>query len=334
MFLVEFFARIRGVIHGSLFFALALLFVLCPFLSVHAADRQFDIFRPISAQAEPIDWAGVLRQAGQIGEGAGLEALSGNQRAAIAALDAASRQPSMATAVGLLAHFETFAHKDNNDFRLALIEAAKPVFLMADAARYELVLQTNKAVNAEAQSRGGGIAVSLRVGSTGKRFAQWQQWVGAGRPMQGQWTFTDPNTGKPTVFDGMPVDQTFQDAKLFKSDDDVTNWASDDMRRTDPSANESVNGTNAARAFAQVTAEILQGYPPEFRDAALAGRFFIAPDQMMVEFLSPTQAVRIMGTKLLRDAKGWNAPIVLTDKVHFLGEWILAIPQACNCSSA
>ncbi|MDH3263907.1 MAG: hypothetical protein OEM24_07920, partial [Paracoccaceae bacterium] len=297
-----------------------------------AADEQYEIFRPLAPAAEPPDFAAALRAAGVLAEGQGVDALSPAQRAAVAALEAAAVGPSMATSVGLLAHFETFAADGNAAMRLALIEAARPVFLMAEAAKFELVLQTNKRIQAAERGRGAGrgIAVSLRVGSTGLRFAQWQQWVAAGRPTEAPWTFTDPNSGQTATFDGMPIDQTYQDAKLFRSDDDVTNWASAQMRASDPSANESINGARAAQDFAAVTADILRDYPEEFREAALGGRASVAPGEMKVEFLSPTEAVKIMGTRLLREGRGWSAPIQLEEKVHFLGEWILSDPEKYN----
>ncbi|MBZ0129704.1 MAG: PASTA domain-containing protein [Rhodobacteraceae bacterium] len=296
-----------------------------------ADEAAYEIFRPI-APRPATDWAAALQAAGVLDEGKGLDSLSADKRAALAALDAASAAPSMATAVGLLGHFNTFAKDENNDFRLALIGAAKPLFLMADAARYELVLATNKRIQGQEKRRGKerGIAVSLRVGSTGKRFAQWQQWVAAGRPTDKTWDFIDPNSGAKTSFLGMPADAAFLDAKLFRSDDDVTNWATKAMRLADPSANESLNGARAARVFTAITAEILAQYPDAFRDAALVGRMAVSPDEMKVEFLSPTQAVRIMASKLERTSRGWGTPIELSEKVHFLGEWILSDLEKYN----
>lgn len=311
---------------GMMRFLAVLFFALVLLPGQPGADETaHDIFHPIAPQAVT-DWAAVLQAAGVLEDGKGLDSLSGDKRAALVALDAAAAAPSMATAVGLLGHFKTFAADDNNAFRLALIGAAKPLFLMADAARYELVLKTNKRIEAQEKRRGGerGIAVSLRVGSTGKRFAQWQQWVAAKRPMAKSWVFVDPNSGEKTTFHGMPADVAFIDAKLFRHDDDVTNWATKAMRTADPSANESLNGIRASRVFTAITAEILAGYPPEFRDAALIGRMAVSPSEMKVEFLSPTQAVRIMASKLERTSRGWGTPIKLAEKVNFLGEWILS----------
>uniref|UniRef100_UPI003B52E4A5 hypothetical protein n=1 Tax=Roseovarius indicus TaxID=540747 RepID=UPI003B52E4A5 len=301
---------------------------LLTILAAPAEAQGYDIFAPPPPQAAS-DYEAALRSAGVLTQGQTAGDLSVDQQAALGALRLAQEKPSMGSAIALLSHFPTFADKKNDLFRRTLAQEARNAFLMADAAKYELVLRTNKRIHSEAASS-GGIAVSLRVGSTGLRFAQWQQWVAAGRPMDGEWTFRDPfDDGRTTTFTGMPVDQTYIDAKLLNADDDVTNWASEAARKADPLANERLNGKAAATIFAEITADELRRLDPDERKAVRGGAGSVAPDVMMVEFLSPTQAYNIMGDEAKRNAKGWEAPIDLT-RLHFLGAWVHADPEKYN----
>jgi len=136
--------------------------VLLALMGIAADADDFVLFKPIPPLAEGqanTDWQAVFEQhGGPTGE---------VRTQIIRALEAAERAPSMATAVGLLAHFNTFANVDYNDFRQAAIRKNPRLFLMADAAKYELVAQTNIRLHAGSKN---GVAASVRVGSSGARY--------------------------------------------------------------------------------------------------------------------------------------------------------------------
>lgn len=318
----------------SRFSGLILGFLLL-FAPLAAFAAEFEIFAPIPPHEAPTDFEAALKRQKYLSEGQTLADLPAEYRAAIRAVSNAETNPSMATAVALLAHFPTLSADTADAFRLALIREAKAAFLMADAAKYELILQTNKRLHAKEVSLGGGrgIELSLRVGSTGARFAEWQAWVKADRPMSGKWKFTDPTDPKRIVeFDGMPADAKYLETKLNKADDDVSNWATKAMRDADPLANEQLNGARAAEEFADLSAEHLSALPDAMKADLPGGKARLEPNVMKVEFLSPTQMVGIMGDKTLRANKGWNVLIDLTapEKLNFLGAWVLSNPEKYN----
>lgn len=298
--------------------------------AAQAQAPTFDIFAPPPPTAN-VDLDAALRTAGILTGGQTAADLPADQRAAVTAVAQALASPSMGTAVALLSHFPTFAAKENDLFRRTLATAATPAFLMADAAKYDLILQTNKRIHAAEQQAGNadGIAVSLRVGSTGLRFAEWQQWVAQGRPMDGAWTFTNPLNGATKQFVGMPIDPAYLDAKLFAADDDVTNRASRAAQAANPVINERLNGRRAADIFAQVTREEIAKLPDALRAAVRGGGASVPASDMMVEFLSPTQAINVMRSEGLRTAKGWETVIDLR-QIHFLGAWVHAEPEKYN----
>ncbi|MCA8867658.1 MAG: PASTA domain-containing protein [Rhodobacteraceae bacterium] len=325
--------RQRGVWRSRLS-GLVIGFLLL-FAPLAALAAEFEIFAAIPAREAPTDFEAALKRQNYLKEGQTLADLPAEYQAAIRAISNAETSPSMATAVALLAHFPTLSADKADALRLALIREAKAAFLMADAAKYELILETNKRVHAKEKSLGDGrgIELSLRVGSTGARFAEWQAWVKAERPMSGKWKFTDPTDPKRIVeFDGMPGDAKYLETKLNKADDDVSNWATKAMRDADPLANELVNGARADEEFARLTAKHLSQLPEEMKANLPGGKARLEPKVMKVEFLSPTQMVGIMGDKTLRANKGWNVPIDLTapDKLNFLGAWVLAHSEKYN----
>ncbi len=302
-----------------------------------ATAAEYDLFAPPPA-SEPANLEEVLRSAKVLQPNQTLADLPPPQRAAIEAIRAAHTQPSMATAVALLSHFPTFSDKDNAAFRLALAQdkTTLNVLLMADLAKYELIMKANKRIHKQEKSSGNaeGIVVSVRVGSTGLRFAQWQQWKEAGSPMDGDWVFVDPfkkdgEPGKTVSFSGMPIDDKYRDAKLLAADDDISNWTSATARAADPLANERINGKDAAAAFEAETAIELKRLPEDLRGIVKDGQTSVKSSDMMVEFLSPTQAHNIMKDEARRTAKGWETPIDLTT-VHFLGAWVHADPEKYN----
>ncbi|MEX0284630.1 MAG: hypothetical protein AB3N23_08460 [Paracoccaceae bacterium] len=315
----------------------SLVLWLCLVFAAWAQERAFTIFAAMPKPEEQIDWVTTLRTQGFLQPGQDLSALPEDRRRVIAALQAAEEQPSMATALGILAQFPTVSadddektRTDNNAFRLAVVQAATDLFLMADAAKYELIILANKDIHADAQKRlGEGIAVSVRVGSTGVRFAQWLAWVEAGRPFDRSWQFTDPITKQTVTFTGMPVDPGYRDAKLSKADDDLTNRVRRVISAANRGAEETINGDAAAGFFQAVTEGLLADFPEEHRAAVLGNRRSIHPGEMKVEFLSPTDAVGIMGVKALREDRGWEVTDLGT-RVDFLGEWILANKEKYN----
>lgn len=312
----------------------ALTLAIC--LTVPATQttaEPVELFAPIPAQATPTNFTEALRVAKILGPTQGLDALSADQQAAIRAIKNAQTNPSMATAVALLSHFATFADTDNDLFRRSLAQAdvALPALLMADVAKYHLILQTNKNIHAQ-EKHTGGIEVSLRVGSTGRRFAQLQQWAVAHKhTMDGSWDYIDPwDSSENRPFKGMPIDDRYRDAKLLSADDDLTNWASLAARLADPLANENLNGKRAAEVFTALTRKILDTLPAEMRGDVRNGMVALGPADMMIEFLSPTHAVNIMASEKRRKEKGWDAILVPNAEVHFLGAWIVSDLQKYN----
>lgn len=251
----------------------------------------------------PTNWAEVLADA-QVED-------AGQKTAAIAALSAFEQTPSLASATGLLAHFETFAR--NGAFLNAAIAANPRIFRLADAVKYDLVAQTSAKMHADSNN---GIAAVVRVGSSGDRFRTWLEWA------------------KSSPRGPLPVDAKYELEKLFRSDDDVTHWATPTALARSSLANEVLNSSSAAGVFASITQDILQSYPEEFRKAALkhAGGNIEAvdPTWMMVEFLSPTQAQEIMASPSRRTQRGWPLRKELFEKTHFLGAWILAEKEKYN----
>lgn len=293
-------AQWRSVRAASLLLAGFVLLLALQVARAHAED--FIIFAPIPPLPEgtpPTGWNEVFDANG---------GPTGEKRAQIIeALEAAERHPSMATAVGLLRHFDSFSHDDYDAFRQAAIKHRPEIFLMADAAKYELVAQTNLRLQAKS---GGGISASVRVGSSGGRYTQWLDWVRRGRPA-----------------DAMPIDEAFIVSKLFRSDDDVTNWASAEALSADAAANERLNGPGAAREFAQLTQEYLSGYPEAYI-AALGGVSRLNPEEMAVEFLSPTKAYNIISKADLRTRHGWS--LAMDDLPTYFVELIHSNEQKYN----
>lgn len=313
-------------------FPALLMIVALSIFASHPVQSQ-TIFAPLPTPETPVDMLSVLRDKKLLSAGQTINDLPPERQAAIRAAEVAYNTPSMANSVALLAHFETLSDKEAGPFRLALINAALPAFLMADAAKFELIIETTKRLHEQKTSVNGehGIAVSIRVGSTGKRLAQYLQWVDAGRPTNTDWTFKDPFGKAPDVkFTGMPIDPAYLETKLFNADDDITNWATKAARDADPLANEKLNGKAAAAVFAEVAHGHLK-ILPEAAKANLPGQNTrLNPSIMQVEFLSPTKAISLMANAKTRAKQGWSADLPIRQHVGFLGAKVLVETEKYN----
>jgi len=139
------------------------------------------------------------------------------------ALVAFQENPSLETAVGVHKYYNVFAH--NDDMRRACFAKHKQIFQSLDAAKYDLIIMTQRQLP--------DLDYSFRVGSTGARFKAWIDWVKNGRNL-----------------DNMP---RLDANKQFKSDDDVTNVASRTARKKNPLASELINGETAREKFKEIT---------------------------------------------------------------------------------
>ncbi|MCP5367060.1 MAG: hypothetical protein H6906_06050 [Hyphomicrobiales bacterium] len=181
--------------------------------------------------------------------------------------------PNPATALAALKHFK--AMSKNDVLRNRAFKTHRDMFLTLDALKFELVLQTTRKIN-EVRRRIGKpmIAVSYRVGSSGKRFREWLEWAAAGKDLA-----------------HMPIDEAYLLSKLSQSDDDISNTASPDDIAKDPLINERINGPRAAGVLAQVSAEMS------------GGAVTVTADDLKVEFLSPTKAYPHL---MVRKAGEWR----------------------------
>lgn len=139
------------------------------------------------------------------------------------ALVAFQKNPSLRTAVGVHKHYNVFAH--NDDMRRACFANHKQIFQSLDAAKYDLIIMTQRQLP--------DLDHSFRVGSTGARFKAWIDWVKTGCNL-----------------DDMP---RLDANKQFKSDDDITNVASRAARKKNPLASELINGETARKKFKEIT---------------------------------------------------------------------------------
>ena len=196
------------------------------------------------------------------------------------ALQAYELNPATDTAIGVLKHFNEF-YKMDSDSRAKILRTDNAVFQSVDFMKYELVMQTRKRLSAN------GAVASRRVGSSGAREAAIINWVKGGR------------AGDPPAMDP---------EKQFKSDDDVTNFVSERLAETNPTAHEEVNGSRAIEAYQAVVAEF--GYKETFH-----------PSDAQTEFLSPTKAWAVIAAKEQLNPR---------EMPSFMFEWVRMNPEKYN----
>lgn len=186
-----------------------------------AADalEPFFVFKPIDSRGATVaDRARIEAK---------WNALSGMTPEISSALTDYEMNPGMGTAIGVLEHYKKFS--ENADLRAAFHAADPQVFLTLDAAKYELVMQTQAAMKRDGQD----IGHAMRVGSSGERHQAWLRWAAEGG---------DLSRMPPADLD-----------KQFQSDDDITNFPS--RRATSFAAAELLNGESAAGFFLKITEE-------------------------------------------------------------------------------
>lgn len=198
--------------------------------------------------------------------------------------------PDMGTAIGVLQHYQRFS--EDADLRAAFHAADPQVFLTLDAAKYELVMQTQAAMKRAGQD----IGHAMRVGSSGERHQAWLQWAAEGGDLS-RMPAADLN-------------------KQFQSDDDVTNFPPRSANSF--AAAELLNGESAAGYFLRVTEEYGRAMHP-----GVAMIEFLSPTQAWDIRAGRTATVRG------RAGGGINAddPPVLPSYLH---EWVLSNPEKYN----
>lgn len=246
------------------------------------AVEPFFIFKPIDARGStPADRARIASK---------WDALAGMTPEISRALTDYEMNPDMGTAIGVLEHYKTFS--TNDALREAFHTADPQVFLTLDAAKYELVMQTQAAMKRD----GRDIGHAMRVGSSGERHRAWLQWVAEGSDLS-----------------RMPVADL---NKQFQSDDDVTNFP----RRNANSFTEAetLNGESAAGYFLRVTEEFGRAMHP-----GVAMVEFLSPTRAWD--IRATAAAAPRG----RVGGGINAddPPGLPTYLH---EWVLSDPEKYN----
>ena len=271
-------ARLRGPFTLVL---TALLLAAHPSVASHAPD-PYIVFKPIDARGATAEDRARIE--------AKWNALPGMTPEIGRALTDYEMDPGMRTAIGVLEHYQAFS---GNDALRAAFHAADPqVFLTLDAAKYELVMQTQAAMKRD----GHDIGHAMRVGSSGERHQAWLRWAAAGRDLAQM----------------PPADL----AKQFQSDDDVTNFPS---RGASSFADaEMLNGESAAGYFLKVTEEFGRPMHP-----GVAMIEFLSPTQAW-----DIRAGR-SATPGGRAGGGINAddPPALPSYLH---EWVLSDPEKYN----
>lgn len=254
----------------------AVLFYL--FISLtHAAADSFIVFEPIPARSTSTvkEWTDL-----------GL-----SQRAAEAVHQYATN-PSPATALGVLQHYNDFAGDKNQatkykKMREACFAKDKQLFQTVDAMKYEVVMRTQKRL-AERFKDQGGVGSALRVGSTAARHKEWLDWA------------------KTRDMESMP---SLDSNKQFSSDDDVTNFPKPGAEEKNPVLSELLNGKTAAEEFIQASRDL------GFTDG-------LDPKLVQIEFLSPTKAFDILRTK--------HPSEFIPVKPTFMNEWTSSDQEKYN----
>lgn len=247
----------------------------------HAVEPFF-VFKPIDARGTTAEDRARIE--------AKWMALPGMTPEIAGALTAYEMNPDMATAIGVLEHYQTFS--GDAELRTAFHATDPQVFLTLDAAKYELVMQTQAAMKRDGQD----IGHAMRVGSSGERHQAWLRWAAAG---------SDLSAMPPADLD-----------KQFQSDDDVTNFPS--RRASSFAAAELLNGESAAGYFLRVTGEFGRPMHP-----GVAMIEFLSPTNAWDIRAGRTAAPRG------RAGGGINAdePPALPSYLH---EWVLSDPEKYN----
>lgn len=255
--------------------------------AVHPGDppeavEPFFVFKPIDARGSTAEDRARIE--------AKWSALPGMTPEIAGALTAYEMNPGMGTAIGVLEHYQTFS--GDADLRTAFHAADPQVFLTLDAAKYELVMQTQAAMKRDGQD----IGHAMRVGSSGERHQAWLRWAAAGGDLSAM----------------PPADLN----KQFQSDDDVTNFPS--RSASSFAAAELLNGESAAGYFLRVTGEYGRPMHP-----GVAMIEFLSPTNAWDIRAGPTPAPRG------RAGGGINAeePPALPSYLH---EWVLSDPEKYN----
>ena len=150
-------------------FLAAVLLAAHPSVAPDAPDPFF-VFRPIDARGTtPEDRTRIEAK---------WNALPGMTPEISRALTDYEMAPGMGTAIGVLEHYQTFSKSEG--LRAAFHAADPQVFLTLDAAKYELVMQTQAAMKRD----GRDIGYAMRVGSSGERQQLWLRWAAGGRDLR------------------------------------------------------------------------------------------------------------------------------------------------------
>ena len=208
-------------------------------------------------------------------QGTDWKANIGASEALSAALQAYEVNPGMTTAIGVIHHFREF--HDNEALRTAIIQADPSLCFSIEVAKYEIVAHVRQRI---------GATKSRRLGSTGGREVEIVNWVRQGAPVDAP----------------LPLDPQ----KWGFADDDIMLLVDTSTVMKNPSANESVNGEHAAKAYRDVTREVFGNE--------------LGSEVTDTQFLSPTKAWPVLQQKYG----------LTPDWPNYLYSWTASNPEKYN----